>query len=179
MKKSIVTLMTVTAVMLGATAALAAPPKADLNKQLAELRAATAQFHRVDAALDAGYESFRLEPSNTEGLGLPGDPTCFDSDEFGGMGVHYVKGIDETVNPNEPEAMVYEIAPNGNLRLVAVEYIVPVTVANEDNPPTLFGHTFHKNAALGVHVLHVWVWKHNPSGMFKDFNPKVGACPSN
>ncbi len=177
MKKSIVTLMTVTAVMLGATAALAAPPKADLNKQLAELRAATAQFHRVEAALDAGYESFKIDDS-TEGLGLPGDPTCFDHPVEGGMGVHYVKDIDGTIIPNEPEAMVYEIAQNGKLRLVAVEYIIPTTEEMKQHPPTLFGHEFHPNEALGVHVLHVWVWKNNPTSMFADFNPKVGACPN-
>jgi hypothetical protein len=91
------------------------------------------------------------------------------------MGVHYVKDIDGTVIPTEPEAMVYEIAPNGKLRLVAVEYIVP---DSEPMPGPIFGQHFHHHPYLPVYILHAWVWKHNPSGMFKDFNPKVGACPN-
>ena len=174
MKKSFVTLMTVTALMLGATAAVA--KEAPLGSELAKLRAATAQFHRIDAALDAGYETFKIDDS-TEGLGLPGDPTCFDH-AAGGMGVHYVKGIDATLDPLQPEAMVYEIAANGKLRLVAVEYLIPEGEVDPADPPSLFGHEFHPHSFLPVYILHVWVWKNNPSGMFEDFNPKVGACPS-
>ena len=33
-------------------------------------------------------------------------PTCFDN-ASGGMGVHYVKGVDEKVSTTTPEAMVY------------------------------------------------------------------------
>jgi hypothetical protein len=51
-----------------------------------------------------------------------------------------------------------------------------VTATNP--PPSLFGYEFHPHSFLPVHILHVWVWKDNPSGMFEDFNPKVGACPS-
>lgn len=175
MKKSFVTLMTVTALMLGATAAVA--KEAPLGSDLAKLRAATAQFHRIDAALDAGYETFKIDDS-TVGLGLPGDPTCFDN-PAGGMGVHYVRGIDGTIDLQQPEAMVYEIEANGKLRLVAVEYLYPSALVTATNPPpSLFGHEFHPHSFLPVHILHVWVWKNNPSGMFADFNPKVGACPS-
>ncbi len=173
MKKPIVTLMTVTALMLGATAAVAA--EVPIGSELAQLRAATAQFHQIDAALDAGYETFKIDDS-TVGLGLPGDPTCFDN-AAGGMGVHYVKGIDATLDPQQPEAMVYEIEANGRLRLVAVEYLVPVGEVDPANPPSLFGHEFHPHSFLPVYILHVWVWKNNPSGVFADFNPKVGACP--
>ncbi len=171
MKRSLVMLMTALAVLTSATTAMAAD--GPVGSDLARVRAATAQFHRVDAALDAGYESFKIDDS-TVGLGLPGDPTCF-SGAAGGMGVHYVKNIDGTVIPTEPEALVYEIEANGRLRLVAVEYIVPNSVPM---PDPLFGQQFHPHAYLPVYILHAWVWKNNPSGMFADFNPKVGACPS-
>ncbi len=30
--------------------------------------------------------------------------------------------------------------------------------------------------AVGFHIMHAWVWKPNPAGMFADFNPDV-SCP--
>ena len=96
------------------------------------------------------------------------------------MGYHYINvGIlDTTVELSRPEAMVYTPGPNGILQLGAVEYIVPAAPwdASNSQPPQLFGQTFHLNAGLGVYVLHAWVWKNNPSGMFEDWNPKV-SCP--
>jgi hypothetical protein len=26
-------------------------------------------------------------------------------------------------------------------------------------------------------VIHAWIWKDNPSGIFQDYNPKVRLCP--
>jgi hypothetical protein len=157
--------------------------KNDLNTDLAALRAATAGYHRLSAAMDDDYDAFAIPPEvgghPTGGLGLPGDPTCFDN-ASGGMGVHYVDFgnlADPTVNVETPEAMVYEIEGNGRLRLVAVEYIVPEGAVDPANPPMLFGRHFHPHPYLPVYILHAWVWKNNPNGMFADYNPKVGACP--
>jgi hypothetical protein len=33
------------------------------------------------------------------------------------------------------------------------------------------------NTAFGVWILHAWVHKSNPSGVFEDFNPNV-TCPA-
>jgi len=30
--------------------------------------------------------------------------------------------------------------------------------------------------AVGFYIHHAWVWKHNPAGMFADWNPEV-TCP--
>ncbi len=51
-------------------------------------------------------------------------------------------------------------------------------------PPVLAGHTFDDHRApetrhgipFAHYDLHVWTWRHNPSGTFEHFNPKV-ACP--
>ena len=43
----------------------------------------------------------------------------------------------------------------------------------EAEPPVLFGQHFHLNPVAGIWALHVWLWKHNPSGMFDDWNPNV------
>ena len=95
------------------------------------------------------------------------------------MGYHYINIsiLDTTVDLQNPEAMVYIPSPNG-LQLGAVEYIVPAEAwdAEYDELPELLGQHFHLNEALGVYVLHAWIWKNNPSGMFEDWNPLV-SCP--
>jgi hypothetical protein len=30
--------------------------------------------------------------------------------------------------------------------------------------------------AVGFYIQHVWVWRHNPAGMFVDWNPEL-SCP--
>ena len=138
------------------------------QSDLAEVRSATARYQRLEAALDAGYVPFSLEGTDV--------PTCFDS-PTGGMGVHYVRNIDATIDAADPEALVYELEPNGRQRLVGVEYIIPADLVDPANPPELFGHEFHPHSFLPVWILHAWVWKHNPDGMLADFNPTVGQCP--
>ncbi len=45
-------------------------------------------------------------------------------------------------------------------------------------PPTLFGVSFHRHPSLPLWVLHAWVWKDNPAGVFADWNPAVRMCPA-
>jgi hypothetical protein len=125
---------------------------------LAALRQATVAFHDVAAAEGAGYQRF-----------LP----CFDS-ETGGMGQHYVdlSRVDRVVEAARPEAMVYQLGTEGRPHLVAVEYIVPDSLPR----PSLYGQDFHHNTALGLWVLHAWIWKANPAGVFADYNPDVPDC---
>lgn len=133
------------------------------HRQLAGVRQATAGFHRLDRAVDAGYEPFL---------------DCFDLPDVGGMGQHYVHFglLDGEVDAGAPEALVYEVRRD-RLRLVAVEYVVPDGFVDPDVPPVLFGQRLHRNADLGVWVLHAWIWRDNPLGMFQDFNPNVRDCP--
>jgi len=129
---------------------------------------ATAGFQDVAVAEAAGY-------GNTmEALG------CFESPEVGGMGLHFLREdlMDDVVDVTEPEALVYELDHNGEITgLVAHEYIVPVEAWTSDQPPTLFGLDFHQHPVLPLWVLHAWIWKDNPAGMFEDWNPKVRMCP--
>ena len=101
---------------------------------------------------------------------------CVSHPELGGMGHHYVNLalMDGELDPAAPEVLVYEPMRNGRLRLVAVEYVVPFGVAPENgSAPELFGRAFHPSAGAGGWALHVWVWRHNPAGLFADFNPDV------
>lgn len=168
MRKKPLAIATALMVLVGATVASAHNVP---ENELTELKRATAKYHTLDNAVKDGFGAFSLDPND------PDTPTCFDSEMAGGMGVHYVRNIDGTVDANDPEAMVYEVRPNGKLALVAVEYIVPETEVDPANPPMLYGHMFHHHAFLPVYILHVWVWKTNPSGMFADFNPNVTPCP--
>lgn len=129
---------------------------------------ANAAFQDIAMAEAAGYGS------TIDGLG------CFESAELGGMGLHYLNGdlLDDEVDIRTPEALVYELDANGDIAaLVAHEYIVPVDAWTSQAPPSLFGIDFHQHPVLPLWVLHVWIWKDNPAGMFEDFNPKVRMCP--
>ena len=134
---------------------------AQARQDLASLRRVTATFHTFQAAKDAGW--------STPITGCMTDPVA------GGMGFHYGydKLIDGNVRADEPELLLYEPEANGRMRLVAVEYIVPLAAWKSPDPPELFGQRFKVNEAFGIWALHAWVWESNPSGMFADWNPRV------
>jgi hypothetical protein len=137
----------------------------ETERWLAGLRSAIAGFHRIEAALEAGYDAV------FEGA-------CFEMPGVGGMGFHYVNGdlVDATVEEFAPEALMYEPRENGRLRLVGVEYVVPFALWTEPAPPVLHGQQFHANETFGLWTLHVWVFKHNPEGMFADWNPTISCA---
>lgn len=152
-------------VVTGVTVAMAAA-----QNDLAQVRRATARYHRTEVAQAAGYDL------------LPGLDHCFENPGVGAMGYHYINAdlLDLELNADEPEAMVYAPGPNGQLKLAAVEYIVPAEPWDEAETgdlPEVLGRHLHLNADLGVYVLHAWVWENNPSGMFEDWNPRV-ICDS-
>ena len=134
----------------GATTAAAAPDT--LGAQLAQVRAATAQYHSVDAALADGYElASQCVPH---------------------MGYHYQRGIaavGDDLDATSPEILVYAPRRNGTLKLVAVEY------ATWDADATLLGQTFDAPHDGGppFHTLHAWVWQGNPHGTFAALNPNI------
>ncbi|HEX6221553.1 MAG TPA: hypothetical protein VF115_10700 [Acidimicrobiia bacterium] len=155
-------ILTVMTVLLAATPAMAGG-----QSTLKEARQGTSRFHQVSHADAAGYGST---------LDLLG---CFENPGVGGMGLHYLNAglLDGTVEADSPEALVYEMAENGKLKLVGLEYLVPSELVDPANPPELFGHQFHEHPVLPFWILHAWIWRPNPSGMFTDWNPNVGLCP--
>ena len=146
--------------------------------ELAPVRRVTAQFHSVEAALAAGYEL-----GYVNGSGVRIITGCIAHPTAGAMGYHYFNKAlidDLVVDPLKPEGLVYAPAPDGGLKLVAVEYVVPGPNSNPpgvSEPPTVFGMEMHILVpAVGFYILHAWVWRHNPAGMFADWNPEV-SCP--
>lgn len=147
------------------------PPGA-VQRELAQVRAAISRYHTPERAEAAGWEL------------VPGLDHCFEHDGVGGMGIHYtdVEQLESgTLDPLRPEALVFVPGPQGQLRLAAVEYIVPIEdPVDPGEPPTVLGRELHQlNPVEGVHVwgLHVWLFERNPAGMFADWNPRV-SCPS-
>lgn len=143
---------------------------------LGNVRAATAKFHRVEVAEAAGHQLGWKNP-NIPITGCIAHPTD------GAMGYHWFNHDaieDITLDPLRPEGLVYEPLPNGELKLVAVEWVVPVEAwhaAGNEGPPSVLGQEMGiLNPALGWYILHAWVWKPNPSGMFNNWNPDV-ICP--
>jgi hypothetical protein len=146
------------------------PALAEVNRQLVELRQATARFHDLDTAGAAGYVA-AITP-------------CWESRTRGGMGYHYADPdllFDQaTVNLLEPEALMYEPGPGGQMTLVGMEYIVFIDQWEAvhgvgADPPALLGQSFHPHSALPIYKLHIWLWRDNPSGVFADWNPKVSC----
>lgn len=131
------------------------------RQALAQLRRATAPFHDLQTAMEAGWNA-AITP-------------CLE-DPAGGMGVHManLSLFDDVVEETLPETLVYEPRQNGTMRLVAVEFIVPFSARGPDEEaPEAFGQTFHADEAVGIWALHVWIWRQNPNGLFADWNPKV------
>jgi hypothetical protein len=136
------------------------------QSELAQVRAATAQFQRSEVAEAAGFVNVNVGE-------------CVEHPELGGMGYHFVNFdlVDLELDPLQPEILVYAPSPSGNLKLVAVEYAVPIEPwdAQFDHPPSVLGQHLHPNPHLGLYVLHAWIWENNPAGMFEDWNPNVSC----
>jgi len=146
--------------------------------QLAEVRQVTAQFHRIEAAIEAGYEL-----GYVNGAGIRIITGCIAHPTAGVMGYHYFNKelIDDlVVDPLKPEGLVYTSGPNGQLKLVAVEYVVPGPASNPPGPaetPSVLGIPMHILVpAVGFYIQHFWIWSHNPAGIGVDWNPEL-TCP--
>ena len=146
--------------------------------ELAAVRQITARFHSVESALAAGYELGYLRADGVRIIA-----GCVAHPSAGAMGYHYFNKAlidDLVVDPLQPEGLVYERKASGELKLVAVEYVVPgpnSVPPGVDTAPTVFGMPMHiLLTPPGFYIHHAWVWGHNPAGIFADWNPEV-TCP--
>lgn len=135
----------------------------DKGELLKALRSATSRYNSTTQAINAGYEP---------------DDHCVSVPGLGGMGYHWVNGslVDPVFDLLKPEVVLYETGDGGNLKLVALEYIV----INIGQARPMFGDHPFDIGGTPVPVphwsLHVWLHKENPSGIFTPFNPNV-SCP--
>lgn len=130
---------------------------AEDQSDLARARNATARFHRVEQAEAEGYINLNF---------------CEE-----GEGCHWLKPslLDGTFDPTQPEILLY--VPDGDgWRLVAVEYAVPLSMSPGVAPAGFAGDADlwrEDSEGVGLWELTVWLWLHNPNGMFEQHNPRA------
>jgi len=132
----------------------------DLQQALAKMRAATAPYHDLQNALNDGFllRAACLSPG--------------DDEQMGDIYANRTRVRDGVIDPALPDGLIYEPTPDGP-RLVGVELVMPYTLWTSPDPPTFFGVPFQREDNFGVYGLHVWIWLHNPDGMFAESNPRV------
>lgn len=150
-----------------------------LQRELARVRSATARFHDVETAIAAGYELGWVNGSGTRIVaGCVSHPTA------GAMGYHYFNAAlmaDNGVDALHPEVLVYAPGPDGDRRLVAVEWVVRGPRSDPPGPsqvPSVLGMDMHilvPPPGPAFYLTHAWVWAPNPDGMFADWNPRVSC----
>ena len=134
------------------------------NKGIATLRRATARYHDVSAAIDDGFDTILPCQENPEGKG--------------GLGIPYInmdRVNDGHIDLENPDVLFYEPQKNGKLRLIGAEPVVPIELWSKEERPSLFGVEFHRNDEAGLFGLHMWVWKHNPDGVFAFWHSDVSC----
>lgn len=141
-----------------------------LSEELAKVRQALEKYQDVVTAVADGYWSTVL---------------CVQDERKAGMGIHFVNPrlMGPVPDPMRPQILLY--VPVGNkLQLVGAEWFIPLATGVKERP-SLFGQPFDgpmeghpptQPPELHHYDLHVWLFKANPDGMFKPFNPEV-KCP--
>src|SRR5581483_4697465 len=149
-------------------------PKGIAN-QLAKAKAALSKYQDVNVAKADGYQVG--SPCVME----PADPNA--SSYGGAMGVHFInQGLLKPgpLNPEKPAILLYEPTTGGGFQRMGAEYFqgdADQNVATAPDRPSLFGRAFDgpmkgHSPGMPIHYdLHVWLFQHNPSGMFAPFNP--------
>lgn len=130
----------------------------ETNHELARARKGTAKYHDFDRALADGFEFLH----------------CVE-----GEGREYVNFsiVDCNFDIEQPEALHY--IPDGNgLRLVGVEYVIPV--ACTATPPEGFTGDDDEwefmAEGLPIWATRAAIWLPNPEGMFSEHNPRIPPC---
>lgn len=159
-------------IVIAAITAVPGPASAhsSYDSLLAKVKRATAKYHSIDKALKDGYLPTDIC------VAIPG----------GGMGYHYVNPelFDHKIEAFHPEAILYIPTPGGR-KLAGIEYVqtdADQDLNTADDRPTLFGVPFAgpmegHEPGMPIHYdLHAWLFKHNPDGLFAEYNPRV-TCP--
>jgi len=186
--------------VLALAVTLAQPGKpANVEPDLASVRAATARFQDVKIALAEGY--VRDPMDNCDTAAMMGKPA-----RLGAMGVHYFRpdllGIKGPPNPRvdgngthtdfmKPSILIYEPRADGSMQLVAVENLVfrwAWREAGNTAPPSFHGVPSDlmaddpRTKVDEAHMFaphydrHVWIFRDNPNGVFAQYNPNVSCA---
>jgi hypothetical protein len=141
------------------------------NALVQAVRDATDRFQNVTAAQAAGYN---LQFG------------CVSGADSGAMGMHFVNNAlvtDGILDVTRPEIVIYEPLPNGSLQLIGADYLVLADAWNATHtaPPQLMGQLFqlfdspNRFGLPAFYSLHVWAWKHSPTGAFVNWHANVSC----
>jgi len=123
--------------------------------ELQEAKIATAKYNSFNQAIRDGYVDINVIVPE--------------------MGYHYLKmdRLNATFEFDKSEILVYNREENGQMKLVALEYAVPISLS-PDAPAGFTGDNDHWAVYQGtLWTLHAWVWEPNPGGVFNPTNPNV------
>jgi hypothetical protein len=146
-----------------ATAQSALSARGEEARAIATIRRATAQYQDLDRAIADGF--VLLHPCEVRG----------DEGPVGIVYVHFGRLMDGIIDPETPDALVYEPSATGRPKLVGAEFAIPFALWSEPQPPEFFGAQFQPEEEFGVWGLHIWAWRHNPEGMYAEANPNVSC----
>jgi len=135
----------------------------DTEGMVATLQRVTARYHRLSVATDDGF--VLLHPCESRG----------DEGPVGTVYVNIARLMDGAIDPENPDALIYEPTRNGDFRLVGVEFAIPKALWTGAELPKFLGATFQSEDEFGVYALHAWVWRNNPKGLFAETNPRVSC----
>jgi hypothetical protein len=181
---------------VGAPGAMAqAAGNADVEAELAAVRAAVERFRDVEVALAEGYIPDPMNMCETA-AGMGRDPA------EGAMGIHYfrpdllgitateprVDGVGTHTDFSHPAILLYEPRADGSVELIGVENLVFARAWEEAGnaaPPSFAGIPYdymENDPSTDVdeahffephYDLHLWLFRENPNGTFAQFNPAV------
>ena len=126
------------------------------------------------------------DPAEADAQGWKSADACVSSPTEGAMGVHFIKGsilFDGKFDPQEPEALIYEVTDR-RARLVGAEFIIPAAEWHAQNgaaPPVILGQLTNfvgspnRFGLPAFYELHVWAFRNNTKGTYVDFNPAVSC----
>lgn len=135
--------------------------RTEADQLVKTLRAATARYHSLGAAEKDGF------------VFLHGCEVRPGEGQVGMVYVNFARVLDGVVDPQLPDALIYEPNPSGPPKLVGVEF----AVLNTGQPaPTFMGQEFEAEDEFGVYGLHAWVWRDNPEGLFAEAHPLVSCA---
>ncbi|HTL09983.1 MAG TPA: hypothetical protein VL307_17030 [Chitinophagaceae bacterium] len=131
-----------------------------LEQEISRLRTAVAPFAIKANAVAAGYNV---------------DVTGYRTH----MGHHFINGnlVDDKFEIEKPELILYAPYGSDTAKMVAVEYVMPITDLNHP-PPVPAGFTgsddvWEINTEFSLWTLHVWIGLDNPQGMFASHNHQL------
>jgi hypothetical protein len=139
-------------------------PRTEADGAIATLRRVTARYHDINVAFADGF--VLLHPCEDR----PGEGPV------GSVYVHFGRLLDGIIDPETPDALIYEPGRNGRERLVGVEFAIPYVLWSPQSPPEFLGAVFQPEDEFGVWALHVWLWRNNPEGLFAESNPHVSCA---